>query len=122
MSRSTSNSFGGGASVSADQFVDADESDFETPSQASSGADSDEENTGRRDRVFKAKDMAAIGEREEMAPITLLRDPKEVRESKERKRERSERIIKGEGTFIIPHHPFCFSPPRSRADVLRNDS
>ena len=104
MSRSASTAFGGGGSNSAEQFVDADESDFETPGQ---GSDDDEDGGAygaSRDRVFKAKDLAAIGQTEEMAPITLQKDPQEIREGMERRRERSERRIKDEGwllTFLL---------------------
>lgn len=122
MSRSASNSFGGRGSNSADQFVDADESDFETPGLGSDdGGDSDGAYGGSRDRVFKAKDLAAIGMAEEMAPITLQKDPKEVREGMERRRKRSERRIKGEGSFLTSRSPSFSSPPCAQL-TRRHDS
>ena len=109
MTQSTSKAFQTNNTSSAEQFVDADESDFETPSHPSAdeGDSDDPIGVGKRDRVFKAKDLAAIGSMEEMAPITLQKDPKEVREANERRKERSELRIKGEGSFL--HFSLSFS-------------
>lgn len=65
---------------------DEDDSDLEDGSDAEGGSF----------KVF-ARELDLIGEEDEMAPITLPRDPKVVGASEERRRLRKEKRVKEEG-------------------------
>lgn len=98
-----SGSGGGGGRGAPGQFANAsrekdiDDSDYE---------DGDEDEDG----VIRAKELDDIGDEDEMAPITLPKDPKVLRMAAERKRERMERRIKLEGASLLAFFLFssCF--------------
>lgn len=78
---------GGGAGQFDDAVRDPDASDLEDGSDGDTAA-----------RVW-ARELNDIGDEDEMAPMTLPRDPKVVRSGIERRKERVEARIKMEGAF-----------------------
>ena len=98
-----------------------EEQHAEDDSDLEEGADNDEGTGGYK--VF-ARELDLIGGEDEMAPITLPRDPKVVEASKERRKIRQEKRIKEEGE---PLSRFAYAPsltdlPGSALDPLSQTS
>lgn len=74
-----------------EQLYDPDASDYEGSDAGDGG--------GLR---IMAQELDLIGDEDEMAPITLPRDPSLVKAAEERRKQRQDKRIKDEGEFAIP--------------------